>query len=572
MSLEGFPKILTDGLALGVIVLDGDYRILRWNRWMEKHSGIKKREIIGQNILERYPDISERHKDRYITACLENKKPALLSPLIHHYLIPLNIVKAEKEIQMYQNVRIYPLPDENGVSKAVIIIHDLTEMILFEKEISRLTRLLKGIRDINKLIVAAGSEDELMSAACNILVTHMDYGFSWIGLLTEDISEIRSACCKGAGHDPACLKNKWGTAEYRQGIVGSAIRTGTVQKTQWALSSSKAEQKHNAENICCPFACSLPLKIDGQIIGALDIHSGQEEIFYGEEVNLLEEVASDISFALKTLRDSQKKRKAEEELRDSQEKMRLLKELEQCRRMESIGILAGGIAHDFNNLLTVILGNIQLAQMMKENTDKILSRAEASCVRAKNLTQQFLTLSQSKPVSLKICASGEFIREAANFALRYPNICCEFFIPDDLWSVPLDEPQMKHALSHLIANACDAMSKGGTVRIRAENFIAGTENSAPDFLFPKGRYLMISIQDEGVGIPEQDIHRVFDPYFSTKEMGTQKGMGLGLTITYSIIKKHGGYIRVTSEPNKGTAVCIYLPVSESLRIQNWDYS
>lgn len=562
ISLQGFSKILTDGLALGIIVLDGAYRILRWNRWMEKHSGIKQRDIIGQNIFERYPDISERHKDHYITACLENKTPELLSPLIHHYLIPLNIVKAEKKIQMFQSVRIYPLPDEEGVSRAVIIIHDLTETILFEKEIARLTRLLKGIRDINKLIVAVDSEDELMSGVCNILVTYMDYGFSWIGLGTEDFSDIRYAFCKGAGHDPGCLKDGWGKAEFRRGIVGSAIRTGTIQKTQWASGYSEPEQHHTAETICCPFACSLPLKIDEQVIGALDIHSAEEGIFYGEEINLLEEVASDISFAVKSLRDRQKKRKAEEELRNSQETMRLLKELEQCRRMESIGILAGGIAHDFNNLLTIILGNVQLALMTKDNADEILSRAEEACVRAKNLTQKFLTLSQSKPVSVKVCASEKLIREAASLALTYPNISCEISMPDDLWSVPLDESQMKHALTHLIANACDAMPKGGVLRIWAENLIAGPGSFPPDFLIPKGKYLMISIQDEGAGIPEQDIQRVFDPYFSTKEMGNQKGMGLGLTITYSIIKKHSGHIRVKSEPNKGTNICIYLPVSE----------
>ncbi|HAO22586.1 MAG TPA: hybrid sensor histidine kinase/response regulator [Desulfobacteraceae bacterium] len=126
-------KILTDGLSLGIIVLDGDYRIVLWNRWLEKHSNIPKNKILGHSIFEIFPEIHERNKDRYITECVRNKKTFLLSPLIHQYLIRLNIVKNDKSIFMLQDVKIYPKPADG----AIIIIRDLTEQILYEQEIRK---------------------------------------------------------------------------------------------------------------------------------------------------------------------------------------------------------------------------------------------------------------------------------------------------------------------------------------------------------------------------------------------------------------------------------------------------
>ncbi len=111
---SAFTEILTKGLSFGTIIVDREYRVTLWNQWMEKHSGIRERDIIGQNIFEKYPEIQERNKDRYIIECMEKKMPFLLSSLIHNHLIPLNIIKDAENIRMIQNVRIYPLPNDEG--------------------------------------------------------------------------------------------------------------------------------------------------------------------------------------------------------------------------------------------------------------------------------------------------------------------------------------------------------------------------------------------------------------------------------------------------------------------------
>ncbi len=563
-----FNKILTQGLSRGVIVLDRACRVLDWNYWMEKHSGIRTDKIIEQNLLEQYPDIQKRGKASYIRKCIEKKIPYLLSPLIHHYLIPIDVVRQDRHVRMFQNVKIYPLPEEEDDAAAMILIRDMTDAILHEKEIRRLSLLLEGIRDINKLMVRAESEAELIQSICEVLVEKIGYGFSWIGLTgDEGDSEnhgrgavplpltLRASATK-TGHDPAKLKARWGDAEFRQGMLGRAIRTGNAEIFDWCEDVSVSETRW--QRVCCRCACSLPLKTDEHLIGALDIHCGQD-ILSSEEIKLLREVADDISFTIDALRDKARHRQARKE-------MRRIRQQHQARKMEAIGILAGGIAHDFNNLLTIIMGNIELAQYIippGDEADETLSAALSACGRASELTQKFLTLSKGGAPIMTKGSLGELIREMIPGRFTGTDIRCELSVPDDLWNAEFDTAQMGQVFDHIIANACEAMPRGGDIRILAENTVIGPTSEAPEVLLQEGRYVRLRFQDQGTGIAKEHLHSIFDPYFSTKEWGNQKGMGLGLTIVYSIIRNHDGGVRVKSAPSKGTCVHVWLPASET---------
>jgi PAS domain S-box-containing protein len=248
-------------------------------------------------------------------------------------------------------------------------------------------------------------------------------------------------------------------------------------------------------------------------------------------------------------------------VRDITERKRMEEELLKSRKLESVGILAGGIAHDFNNILTAVLGNISLAKASINGEDKteisrILTEAEKASLRAKGLTGQLLTFSKGGAPTKKISSIGEIIKDTANFVLRGSNVKCELSMPDGLWLVDADEGQVGQALSNLIINAQQAMPQGGTIRIHGENIAVGTGGVYGPPL-QSGRYVKISVEDRGVGIPEEHISKIFDPYFTTK----QKGSGLGLAIAYSIIKGHGGYISVKSEVGVGTTFYVYLPAS-----------
>lgn len=233
-------------------------------------------------------------------------------------------------------------------------------------------------------------------------------------------------------------------------------------------------------------------------------------------------------------------------------------ELLKVQKLESLGILAGGIAHDFNNLLTGILGNIALSKLnpkLEPEVFQMLNDAEKVAFRAKRLTEQLLTFSRGgTPVKKTVSITG-LVQDTASFALRGSNARCEFSIPDDLWPVEADEGQISQVINNLVINAQQAMPEGGTVKIKAQNTYLDETCALP---LKKGRYVQITIQDYGAGIPKELLQKIFDPYFSTKE----KGRGLGLAASYSIIQKHDGYIDVESQPGVGTMFHVYLPASQ----------
>ena len=244
-------------------------------------------------------------------------------------------------------------------------------------------------------------------------------------------------------------------------------------------------------------------------------------------------------------------------MEDVTEKRKMEDDLLRIQKLESVGILAGGIAHDFNNILTGILGNVSLAKMFVAPENKAFGRladAEKSCLQATRLTQQLLTFSKGSTPILKLTPIIELLEESANLALRGSNTKCEFSIPTDLWAAEIDVGQISQVISNLIINAEQAMLEGGVLNVKAENVMLEEENP---FLLKSGKYIKITIEDHGVGIPEENLKRIFDPYFTTKK----KGSGLGLTIVYSIVKKHNGQIIVESQIGVGTKFQIYLPAS-----------
>jgi len=240
------------------------------------------------------------------------------------------------------------------------------------------------------------------------------------------------------------------------------------------------------------------------------------------------------------------------------EKHLLEEERLKTQKLASLGTLAGGIAHDFNNLLQGVFGYISMARLTHDQKEKSLSmldQAEEALHLSVNLTTQLLTFSKGgKPVK-KLTRIRPAVENAVKFALSGSHTNYKIATPADLWSVEADEGQLAQVIQNIVLNANEAMSGSGTVYVSLANVDLTKDTIAglPD----GGRFVRISIQDSGIGIPEQNLSKIFDPYFTTK----QRGSGLGLATSYSIIKNHGGVIEVKSELNKGTEFTIYLPAS-----------
>jgi PAS domain S-box-containing protein len=250
--------------------------------------------------------------------------------------------------------------------------------------------------------------------------------------------------------------------------------------------------------------------------------------------------------------------------RDVTEHERLEQELVRATKLESVGILAGGIAHDFNNILTAIMGNVALAGLDVEpgsEASKSLREAEKATLRARDLTQQLLTFAKGgEPVRSSVQLDA-IVREMTTFTLHGSRVKPFYEFEADLWPADADKGQIGRVVQNLVLNAVQAMPEGGTVRIAMTNQrVDGLSRTA---LAP-GAYVQIAIADTGIGIKAEHLARIFDPYFTTKQMGS----GLGLAAVYSIVNKHGGTIDVESRIGQGTTFRIWLPASPTLPIED----
>ncbi len=232
-------------------------------------------------------------------------------------------------------------------------------------------------------------------------------------------------------------------------------------------------------------------------------------------------------------------------------------ERQKISKMEAIGTLAGGIAHDFNNILTAIIGNISLAMLdvqVKGESRESLAQAERACMQAKTLSRQLLTFSKGGAPIKKTVSVKELLTESTSFACRGSLVNYQISLPDNLWALEADPGQINQVFQNLVINAVQAMPRGGMIRIMGGNLTVEPGSELP--LAP-GNYIKISFQDQGRGIPPDQLSKIFDPYFTTK----QKGSGLGLATSYSIIQNHRGHITVESILEEGATFHVFLPAS-----------
>jgi len=242
---------------------------------------------------------------------------------------------------------------------------------------------------------------------------------------------------------------------------------------------------------------------------------------------------------------------------DITERKRAENALQKAHKLESLGVLAGGIAHDFNNLLMGVFANIDMARSRcdpDEEAIAFLDEAMKVAARAADLTKQLLTFSKGGAPTRRTGHLAEMAKETARFTLSGSNISCDFDIPEDLWLCSFDENQMAQVVQNIVLNAQQAMPMGGSIRIGAANLsLQGGEHPS----LGEGEFVRLSIQDSGVGIPQEMLQKIFDPFFTTRP----KGSGLGLATAYSIMAKHEGHIDAESEYGKGSSFHIFLPAA-----------
>ena len=256
---------------------------------------------------------------------------------------------------------------------------------------------------------------------------------------------------------------------------------------------------------------------------------------------------------------------------DITESRKLEEQLRQSQKMEAVGTLAGGIAHDFNNILAVILGNTELAAFDIPDSNPAAMSLKAirqASLRAKDMVQQLLAFSRksdekSRPFNMTpiIKESMKMLRSAVPTSVAFKQ-----HLSGDLCNVQGDATQIHQIVMNLVTNAAHAMSEeGGLLEVNLENITLQEEKSCFDWVLSPGKYVRLKVRDTGEGIAPAIIERIFEPYYTTKEVG--KGTGMGLSVVHGIVKRHGGGIRVESEVEKGTIFEIYFPALEKTAVE-----
>ncbi|RXK54357.1 PAS domain S-box protein [Oleiharenicola lentus] len=241
---------------------------------------------------------------------------------------------------------------------------------------------------------------------------------------------------------------------------------------------------------------------------------------------------------------------------DITERRRRAEEQERTNRLESLGLMAGGIAHDFGNLMTVMSCNLSLAQDtpgLPLEVSPRLMEIDKVIHRACKLTEQLKTFAKGGDQERKLMRLPGLVREAARLAVTGSPVQVDDQLPGDLWPVEVDETQIGQVIHNIVLNAVQAMAGAGRVRLSAVNLEPGTEAGLP----AGPAWVKISLGDNGPGMPPEVLSRIFDPFFTTKEKGT----GLGLATSHTIIEKHRGRLRVDSRPGAGTTFHLILPAA-----------
>jgi len=450
----------------------------------------------------------------------------------------------------YVNVRGVPLLEGSEVVGGILLREDITKIKLTEEALRQSERKLRTRNQIADIFLTA-SDDEMYAGVLGVVLEVMKSRFGVFGYIDDHGSLVCPSMtreiwdqCRVPDKDIVFTRDTWG------GIWGRVLKEG---KPFYSNGSFHVPKGHIPMNS----VLSVPIILHGELIGLLTV--ANKETGYNEnDLAFLKSIAEYIAPVLhpRLQRDRQEKRSD-----------KLQAQLRQAQKMEAIGTLAGGIAHDFNNILFNILGFTELAILdvpdgsnIKQDLKGVLKAGR----RAEDLVQQILAFSRQREQEKKPLRVSLIVKEAMKFlrASLPTTIELRQNIDKDTGIVEADSTQIHQVLMNLCTNGYHAMKEEGILKVSLMNVYidADAEKQFPDM--SSGPYLRLSVSDTGHGMPPDVKERIFEPYFTTKEIG--EGTGLGLAVVHGIVKDHGGAITVYSEPGKGSTFHVYLPVIEKV--------
>lgn len=484
----------------------------------------------------------------------------LLFSLYAHYLMEERR-KAEENLRIAHGELEKLVRQRTGelIRANELLNQEIAERRRAEEELRKVNRALRTLSRCNEIMVRAGEEKTLLKEICNTIVDVGEYPLVWVGLLNGE-QEIQLRPVSYALWEKLPIDFSKFQEQSLEGFhsMMEVIHSGKYQIFKPLQDVLQLPLKDQNKFTSFHALLSLPLITGGQKIGVLNIYANAPGEFEPEEVNLFKELADDLAFGITAIRAQTEKKRMEEE------KQKIQAQLLQSQKMEAVGVLAGGIAHDFNNLLTAIQVSADLALLDLEKDHparKTLEEIIAVSSHAGDLARQLLMFSRKHPMEYMKLNLNQTVTGLQKMLSRVigEDIQVETQLEKDLWNIMADRGTMEQVIMNIAVNARDAMPHGGTLFIQTEN-VSLDENQAKKFPEARpGRFVKLTIRDTGIGMDEETLQHIFEPFFSTK--GPGKGTGLGLSVVYGIVKQHEGWITVTSQPKKGACFEIYLPAA-----------
>jgi PAS domain S-box-containing protein len=526
-----------DAMQDAIAIMDTDHRIVKANKAMADLVGRPHWKIVGRYCYQLVHGLEAPPAFCPHSRLLKDGRK-------HHAEV------FEKRIGGWFDVSTSPLTDSSGrVTGCVHVAHDISRNKAAHEHMVRQEKLLQSVNRVLQETLTCDSGHEVARTCLNMAEEITGSQFGWIG-------EINS---KGLLDTIALTDPGWEFCNITQTDAAKSICNMQLRGI-WSrvLIEERSQIFNDPANHSFrvglpaghpPLTCFLgvPLKRGARIIGMIGL-GNKSEGYTDQDQDAIESLSAVFVEALF-------RKRAEIE------KERMASDLLKARKMETIGVLAGGLSHDLNNILTGLLGFLQMAQIRIDPESQAghdLTRALTAGDQARELSHRFLAISGFMGLSITAVPIDKLLEPLLESVP--PQVSAEVQISNDVQTLAVDKNRFQEVLAQVFKNAVEAMPQGGTIIISAEKVHMDLSNNNMASIPAQDHYVRISIADNGRGIMEENLPRIFDPYFSTKQKGIQRGMGLGLTAAYSIVSQHGGHLRVHSTVNVGTTVELFVPV------------
>jgi PAS domain S-box-containing protein len=454
----------------------------------------------------------------------------------------------------------------NGEPCMLTIAQDITDRKRSEAQIRKLNRVYAVLSNINQAIVRIHEPDVLFHEACRIAVADGGFLHAWLGKLDRGTMQVDVLADAGTGTQGEVVQQKSMTRSlgFPPGIAAAVLQRQFFIASEPSTITSLREWTEGGITATVRSVGVFPLVVSDQIYGVLTLLAADPDFFDVDEVKLLEELAMDISFAVRFIQQEEDARKA------LVARQNLEAQLHQAQKLESLGTLASGIAHDFNNLLGIMIGHAALVE--QSPADPALAQKSAQAIlkagtRGTGLVKQMLTFARKADVTIDAINLNDVVEDILKLLQETlpKTIVVSSDLEPQLPPVEADTTHMHQVLLNLCVNARDAMIDGGTLRVRTHR----ESGEVVRVKLPDARareYVVVTVSDTGMGMDQDTQRRIFEPFFTTKERG--KGTGLGLSMVFGIMESHHGFVTVDSSPGHGASFTCYFPVPEVLEKRN----